>query len=126
MTGYSRSASAHPGIRSPGCQARQSSNRDGCANRRVIGRTLRSRGGSSVAEPRREDIHLQTGPCRRESGPLIRDKARTLPPLRCPNSEPADLRVTGRSAESTVSLALIGGPTSQGGDARRPLIYCDI
>jgi hypothetical protein len=34
-----------------------------------------------------------------------------LPPFRCPSSELADLRVTSRLTEATVSLPLIGDPS---------------
>jgi hypothetical protein len=81
MSGHSRSATAHPGIRPPGCQARQAATATGYTNRRVIRRILRSRGGSSVAGPGHEDIQLRTGPCHRLSRRLIRDE-----PRRCPTT----------------------------------------
>ena len=61
MSGHPRSATAPSGEFAHRLARLGRSNRDGYANGRVISRTLRSRGGSSVAEPRREDIYADPG-----------------------------------------------------------------
>jgi hypothetical protein len=62
MSGHSRSATAHPGIRPPDRQARASSNHNGSHHRPVISSILRSRRGPGVAKLGHQDIHLRTQP----------------------------------------------------------------